>query len=514
VTDPVLTSSWCTNWGAYNTPRLWSMVMNEDEGPGRAAVSAWRTLSGSVQSQREALLAAKADLIASWPPDQNASSAAFVRELDTLILRLDGASADAEATALGLNNIVNALQTAKTKIQPLWEQYKDKSSDLVPNWWDGAEDEIDEQARQHMITAEREVADSVALIKVPDPYEFEIPGPVDDPDKKKNPNQTKLHSGPGGGGGISATVPHDPVPPLPDQDPVLPDGPGDGGGGGGPTDGGPSSGGPGGGSGGGVVGGGGPDLAGVITPGQPPILPPGDSIGLPGGPGGTPPIGGGGGGVPGLLPGGGGVLNPSGGRGSVRPAGRVGGVIGEPSTGRGGGGRVGGSGTIRPGIGEVGAAGGRGGAARGRTGRVGGAGGVLGAEEFEGRGRTGRVGGVGEGLGGVGAGGRGGIGGPGAGGRGGIGGPGAGGRGGRAGRPPRPSWLPDEPVGPHRNAAGATGLGGMPGRGSRRSSGEDEDYDFDPDNPWAVAEGVDPVITPAPDVSRNDPGPNVIGWRG
>jgi hypothetical protein len=54
----------------------------------------------------------------------------------------------------------------------------------------------------------------------------------------------------------------------------------------------------------------------------------------------------------------------------------------------------------------------------------------------------------------------------------------------------------------------------MPGRGSRRASGEDDDYGFDPDNPWAVAEGVDPVINPSPDVSRNDPGPNVIGWRG
>jgi hypothetical protein len=54
----------------------------------------------------------------------------------------------------------------------------------------------------------------------------------------------------------------------------------------------------------------------------------------------------------------------------------------------------------------------------------------------------------------------------------------------------------------------------MPGRAAnRRGRGEDDRLAFDPDNPWAVAEGVDPVIGPSSDNQRNDPGPNVIGWR-
>ncbi|WP_433370314.1 hypothetical protein ACQPZX_45300 [Actinoplanes sp. CA-142083] len=500
MSDPVLTSSWCTNWGAYNTPRLWSMVMNEDDAPGRQQVSAWRTLAGSVRSQRTALLTARAELVAAWPPEENESSAAFVAELDILIARLDSASADADSTASGLDNILTAIQTAKTTIQPLWEKYKDKSTDLVPHWWDKAEDEIDDQARQAMISAERAVEDSVALLKVPDAYK-PFADRIDEPGSGEDNGSLSQTTSTSSSRGISASVRHDPVPPLPGQNPTIPDGGGqassDIGGSGG-------VGGVGGGAAGAgtVVGGGGPDLAGVITPpGGTPIVPGGDATGIPGGGGvGTPlpPVGGVGGGgavgpaVPGLLPTGGGVpigqtgRAPRGSSGRLTRPAKSGGVIGEPPAG--GAGRSG-AGPIGA-AGGIGAVGGRGGAGSraGRTGRVGAGGSSL---EEPGRGVRGGVGISSEGLGGV---------------RGGRGS--AAGRG--ANRQPRPSWLPDDPVGPNRN----TGVvAGAPGRAGRHRSGEDDGYGFDPDNPWEVAEGVDPVIAPSTDNPRHDPGPNVIGWR-
>jgi hypothetical protein len=70
--------------------------------------------------------------------------------------------------------------------------------------------------------------------------------------------------------------------------------------------------------------------------------------------------------------------------------------------------------------------------------------------------------------------------------------------------------LSNDEIGPDRNKG--AGMTGMPGRGGRRGQSEDE-LDFDPDNPWEVAEGVEPVIAPSTDNPRHDPGPNVIGWR-
>ncbi|MBM2622503.1 hypothetical protein JIG36_44080 [Actinoplanes sp. LDG1-06] len=563
MSDPVLTSSYCTNWSAFNTPRLWSMVMNEEDGLAREQVQGWRRLAGSIRSQHQALSTAKADLIAAWPPEQNKSAEAFVNELDRLMARLETAATDADTTAGGLDKILNALDTAKKAIEPIWEKYKDKSDDLVPRWFDGAEDELDDQARNHMITMENAVSDAVADLRVPDPFNFTVGEGGDEwpPPGGGGPGG----GGPGSGGsgrlgsgGVSTSVPHDPPPPLPGQDPVLPDfetpdpDPGS-------PDSSSSPGSPGGP--GAVTRPGGPDLAGVINP--PNTLP--APIGGPGGPvtgggpvpgpapvGGVPPV------VPGILPGGGPV---PGGRPPISATGRgpvtgrtlpSGAVIGQPgsiggpgaaggrgvagpgATGRGiggPGGRAGGAGS-RPGIGGIAGEPGRGGVAgRGGVGPglsgVGGPGagggrGIGGLRGPGGRGRSGRrdgdeAGGIRPGAGDVEAFGSapavGGIGGPigGAGGVGAVGGRAGGVGAGRTGaRAPRPAWLPDDPVGPDRhNFAGGSG-----GRGASRSGAGDDQPGFDPDNPWQVAEGVNPVINPGIDNDRHDPGPNVIGRRG
>ncbi|MET0416257.1 MAG: hypothetical protein ABW022_09575 [Actinoplanes sp.] len=77
---------------------------------------------------------------------------------------------------------------------------------------------------------------------------------------------------------------------------------------------------------------------------------------------------------------------------------------------------------------------------------------------------------------------------------------------------PRPAWLPDDPVGPGRHAVPPGVAGQAPGAGRPRAGGKRPP--FDPDNPWQVAEGVRPVITPGTWEERHDPGPNVIGRHG
>jgi len=517
MSDEVLSSSWCTAWQSYNTPRLWAMVADEDDPEAWRQVAAWGDISGSVQDQRALLVKAREDLVAAWPPEQNKSAAAFVQELDTLIGRMDAARADADETATGLANILEALRQAKNNIQPLYEQYKEKSGDLVPAWFDSAEDEIDEQARAHMITAEGIVQENVARLKVPEPYELNPEKPHFDQEPTRDDGRPSgVRGGPGATGsagtgagiGGAISVPHDPVPPMPGREPTIPDGvtggpdpsrPGDG-----PTGGGPNGGGT------GSVTPAGPSLAGVITPpGVPPVetLPPGSGP-FPGGGGGGGPVTGGAGGPfpPGVVPPGqvgsggpgrgataasGGVGPGGAGRGGVRPVtGRAlpsGAVIGETVAGG-----------PRSAMGGVGGASGRG-VAPGRSG-VGGAGGVVG----------GGAGGVGSraGAGGVGnVSGR-----PGAvTGRGGVAGQAGAARGAGQPRPPRPSWLPDEPANSGRGSAPMGASGGA--RGTRRA-GDGSQPAFDPDNPWQVAEGVDPVIAPSTEEHTHDPGPNVIGWRG
>ena len=537
MSEPVLTSSWCTAWGSYNTPRLWAMVKDEDDPEAWRQVAAWGAISGAVKDQRSLLLKAREALVAAWPPEQNKSSEAFVREVDELIGRMDAARSEADDTSTGLANILEALRQAKNNIRPLWEQYKEKSDDLVPAWWDNAEDELDKQAQAHMSTAEQIVQDNVTRLRVPDPYALEPadphfqPAPLTD-DGGGSPGAAGVGGSAGGraGGGVTVPVPHDPVPPLPGQEPTVPSGADSGGG--------PASAGAGVGS--------GPGLAGVINP---PVTTPPPATSPPGGgafpPGAFPPGGGGPGVVPPVVgpgvggPGVGGT-GPVGTGGSRRGGSGGSGGIGtdgaEPGLRGTGGGGTSGGGTGGLGAGGLGGVG-RGArpgarpAASGRGALPSGA--VIGETVAgEGRGSAGSAGRGGAGGAGAGAGGAG-RGGAGVGGVGGAAGRGAGARGGTARdgavrggaasggaargasgrgaepvRPPRPSWLPDEPVGAARTA----GLPGVPG-GARggRGRGAGEQWTFDPDNPWEVAAGVEPVIEPGQNTARHDPGPNVIG---
>jgi hypothetical protein len=458
-----------------------------------------------MKDQRSLLLKAREALVAAWPPEQNDSSAAFVAEVDKLIGRMDAAKTEADDTATGLANILEALRQAKRNIEPLWEKYKQKSDDLVPAWWDSAEDELDREAQAHMITAEQIVQDNVARLRVPDPYALEPidpryrPEALPDDDGPGSGSSGVGSSGAGGvtaasggrgGGAVAVSVPHDPVPPLPGHDPIVPEGPG-----------------------GGSVGGGvgaGPGLAGVINPpvvNPPPVNPPGVlPPGGGGGPGLVPPV------TPIVGPGGGaGPLGTGGsqgrGQGGVRGTGGI--ESGVRATGAGGSGGLGAGGLGTGGLGAGGI--GRGAQAGARPGAAGRralpSGAVIGESVAgEGRGAAGGPGRGGAGLGGVG--------GPGGAARGAAGRAPGQRRGAEPVRPPRPAWLPDEPVGAARSA-GTAGLPGTAGgaRGGHRS-GEGEQPPSDPDNPWGVAEGVSPVILPGVDSARHDPGPNVIGRHG
>ncbi|MEV4350373.1 hypothetical protein AB0J83_38445 [Actinoplanes sp. NPDC049596] len=536
--------------------------MDEDDTLARAQVGAWRQLAGSVRSERDALVAARTDLVAVWPPEENASAAAFVAQLDNLITQLETASADAETTASGLDGIVTALAGAKTQIRPLWEQYKDKSSDLVPNWFDRAENEIDEQARQFMINAERAVQDAATLLKVPPPFEFTIEDVREWP-----PAKGSARLGPAG---IDVPVPHEPVPPLPGAEATVPDGstgaavggaaagaavglgaggfsvggaeagagagPGVGvGPGGGVGDRAETVGGAGAGSGAGGSAGSGGDAGAGVGPG---LGGAGASAGLGGGAGAgagiagvstapaggpdlagviTPPAPSGAGGVSPLAPSGAGVISPSGPSGAgVLPAGGGAPLPGAAGTlPSGGAAAVGGTpppagpATVVPGSGGLPIVGGSlgrppasippasippasgAGRAAGRTPLPSGA--VIGERTAAAGGRP--IGGAAPGTGFAGS-------------RGAA--PGAV----RAdGRVPRPSWLPNDPVGPERHQVMSGGMA-QAHSASRRPVKTDEPAGYEAGESWRVAEGVAPVIAPGENGDTHDPGPTLIGRRG
>ena len=212
----VPSSGWCTNWSAYNTPRLWAMVAGEDNPEAWKQVNAWREVSGDVDAHLAHLVQSRDALRAAWPPEQNEASRAFLTELNALIARMGGARDDASTTSVALDNILKALGQAKNNIEPLWRQYEEKRGDAVPAWWDGAEEELDNRARAHMLNAEQVVQQYVPTIAVPLPYKFALSfeRQSGDPDLGRGSSSASSSSadpifGP------SSAFQHSPPPPLP-----------------------------------------------------------------------------------------------------------------------------------------------------------------------------------------------------------------------------------------------------------------------------------------------------------
>ena len=184
------------------------MVSDEDNPDAWRQVAAWAQVAGAVKDHRAQLVRAREALTAAWPPETNKSADAFVNELDKLIKGMDTAREDADTTATGLANILEALRQAKDKIEPLYEEYRQKNDDWVPGWWDNAEDEIDQKAQAHMIAAEQIVEQNVPQLRVPEPYVMDpaaksayVPGRTD-------PTGDALPAarfGSGGGSGVGAS---------------------------------------------------------------------------------------------------------------------------------------------------------------------------------------------------------------------------------------------------------------------------------------------------------------------
>ncbi|GAB3800451.1 hypothetical protein [Micromonospora zhanjiangensis] len=351
-------ATWCVNWDAYDINALWAMVQGDDIAAGRRQVQTWAAVESALTDQLARLKSYRQTIEAAWPPERSPAAKQFMERLDDLTANMLETAAAAGRTKHAANGIMDALETARTQLEPLVVEYRASANDLIPRQLDGSEDDINVKGRKIMAEAESAVGHHSAGI-TPPPYFGAGPGDYSGGGDQGfgHGEQPKPNANAGQSWSGRSMVSHNPPAPLPGVNPMMPDGqhwtPG-GAGTSGPILSGigngtvPSSGLPGGGTG-----------SGPVTPGA------GGSASL-------------GGGLLGVLPGAGA------GRNGV-PGGYARGVpsrgAGVPGVGEGTPGRGSGTGTGRPGAGRIGApvngviggqpTGGMGASGRGRRGRDG-----------------------------------------------------------------------------------------------------------------------------------------------
>ncbi|MGW0432350.1 hypothetical protein ACWDV4_07365 [Micromonospora sp. NPDC003197] len=208
---------WCTNWDAYDVHALWQMVEGDNIETGRRQVSTWAAVESALADQIARLRRYRQTSEVAWPATSSIAARTFLGELDQLITSMVQSETASGRNKHALNGIMDVLESAKKRLEPLRRQYQEKADDLLLRQLDGAEDDINRKARQIMSETENVVAQHAESITLPARYESDLREP-------KLPPVPGGKSGSGGGGSHVPPVPHNPPASLPGINPVLPDG--------------------------------------------------------------------------------------------------------------------------------------------------------------------------------------------------------------------------------------------------------------------------------------------------
>lgn len=488
-----------TSWWSKEVPEMWGLISDIDLEPMYQQTSGWQKAIDLASTNLYRLKDFRDKLTTAWPPEKSEAAQQYVAQLDGLIASVQDVYDAAVANKTSASNLTSSISEAQRKVKPLYDEYL-ANLQAQSDYDTALANKKTELANRYGGTTSRSYVYALGSYTRANPN----PGAA----AKNAEITTQVRTAMSSLSTDLVVSSGKMVEPQPYRPPVLAgrDTEGSGGGGGGYGGGGSSAGGTGGGSSVPIV-----PMPAYIPPPQPtltgtftptpqvptpvPVAPistlpqphPTGPIGMPTpvgpvGPQGvikppatgpTGPTAPGPAGRPGVGP----VIGPN--MGGTRPVGPVTG----PVTGPGGRtGLVGPQGVIGGGTGPGGRTTGVGpGGVRGGVnpagGVVGGRPGAPGTPGAPGAGAAGRTGMTGTG---------------GVGGRGGAGGTGPGGR-------------------------GATGAGhsGMVGSGARGKRGQSDEHghEWDPDNPWEVAEGVAPVVEAPGEAGPIDPGPAIGGRR-
>lgn len=219
--------AFCTNWDAFDVPRLWDSVRAEDDPAAWKQAQGWENLGQMLADQHDRLLRLREALAGGWDPHRSPAARVFFRVLDGLLVSMREDAYAHTSTARGVDGILATLKAAKQKLDPLKKQWDDVTTDWLPEWWDGAADDLNRQGRAALEEVDKAVKDYRRRIVIPAEYDYRVfssevvGGPTVPPGP--GPAVTPAGGPPRPPRGV--TVGASPPPPVPGYDPVLDHGP-------------------------------------------------------------------------------------------------------------------------------------------------------------------------------------------------------------------------------------------------------------------------------------------------
>ncbi|MEV0269586.1 hypothetical protein AB0H43_12455 [Hamadaea sp. NPDC050747] len=164
--------TWCTDWTAFDVPRLWDSVRDEDDPAAWQQVKGWEGLSELLADHHDRLVGLRAALVSGWDPATSQAASTFVGVIDSLLLALRENAYAHMSTARGLHAVLTTLKSTRTTLADAKQQWDKVTNDFWPEWWDHAAEELNTKARDEMVCTDASIQDERKRIIVAGPYDY------------------------------------------------------------------------------------------------------------------------------------------------------------------------------------------------------------------------------------------------------------------------------------------------------------------------------------------------------
>jgi hypothetical protein len=113
-----------TDWWNRTIPEMWRALEREELTDAHQQVQdGWRSTYNTLANHLERVKQYKAKLVEAWPPEKSAAAAAYVERLDDLIDHLQDTYETATTNHDTLKNAMLALGSSRAQLKPLYDQY-------------------------------------------------------------------------------------------------------------------------------------------------------------------------------------------------------------------------------------------------------------------------------------------------------------------------------------------------------------------------------------------------------
>ncbi|MEU7902671.1 hypothetical protein [Actinoplanes sp. NPDC049118] len=113
-----------TDWMSKDVRFMWSTISNQDTAPHYDVVEGWRKTADLTLTHRGQVQMYRDNLASVWPPSKSPAAAAYIERLDKLLADLQATHDAASANYTTFSTVTLTLSLARHKLKPIFDEYE------------------------------------------------------------------------------------------------------------------------------------------------------------------------------------------------------------------------------------------------------------------------------------------------------------------------------------------------------------------------------------------------------